>query len=184
MKTSKISLFYSLTPTKVIPPAEREVERKERWLKEMQKTVEAEWKPKIIKNTYELFDPEIENQKRFFEGAVVEYYAIQDMDLFEGKPDSETLGNYREELLDEMLGYNLNTTNKIIRKRKSTTDFKDVQAWNTFLKTLEETIFAIAGYEFPDSKNFWELSGKHGYDEAKRIAIEQLQARLKKRYDK
>jgi len=106
------------------------------------------------------------------------------MDLFEGKPDSETLGNYREELLDEMLGYNLHTTNKIIRKRKSTTDFKDVQAWNTFLKTVEETIFAIAGYEFPDSKNFWELSGKHGYDEAKRIAIEQLQARLKKRYDK
>src|SRR3990167_9274976 len=128
MKTSKISLFYSLTPTKVIPPAEREVERKERWVKVMQKTVEAEWKPKIIKNTYELFDPEIENQKRFFEGAVVEYYAIQDMDLFEGKPDTSTLDKYREEILDESLGYNFQTINKILRKRKSTKDFKEVQA--------------------------------------------------------
>ena len=184
MKTSKISLFYSLTPTKVIPPAEREVERKERWVKVMQKTVEAEWKPKIIKNTYELFDPEIENQKRFFEGAVVEYYAIQDMDLFEGKPDTSTLDKYREEILDESLGYNFQTINKILRKRKSTKDFKEVQAWNTFLKTLEETIFAVSGYEFPDSKNFWELVKQYGHEEAKRIAIEQLQARLKKRYDK
>lgn len=181
MRTSRITLFYSLTQNEVIPPATVEIERKDNWIKEIQKTIEADWKPLIIKVVYEMFNPEIERQRRFFEGACVSYYAIQNMDMLTGAPDTETLKKYREEILDEMLGYDYKTVNKIIRKRKSTKDFKTVQVWNTFLQTLEETIFNHAGYEFPDSKNFWEITKKYGYEQAKRIVIEQLQARLSKK---
>lgn len=181
MRTSRITLFYQLTQTEVLPPAAKEVERKDRWIKEVQNTIEANWKPLIIKVVYEMFNPEIEKQRRFFEGACVAYYAIQNSDMLTGTPDTETLRKYREELLDEMLGYDYQTVNKIIRKRKSTADFKTVQNWNTFLQTLEETLFDSAGYEYPNSEHFWEMVKKHGYDDAKRIVVEQLQARLKKR---
>ena len=180
MKTSRITLFYSLTQTEIIPPTAVEIERKDRWIKEIQKTIEADWKPLIIKVVYEMFNPEIEKQRRFFEGAVIDYYAIQNSDILKGTPDTETHKKYREELLDEMLGYDFQTVNRVVRKRKSTTDFKTVQKWNTFLQTLEETIFAHAGYEFPDSENFWEVTKKYGYDQAKRMVIEQLQGRLVK----
>lgn len=185
MKTSKISLFYSLTQTEIIPPASIEIERKDQWIKAIQKTVEADFKPLIIKVVYELFNPEIENQRKFFEGAVIPYYAIQNSDLQEGLPDTETLRKYREEVLDETLGYDYRAVSKVIRKRKSTADFKSVQAWSNFLNIVEETIFESAGYEFPDSEHFWDLTKKHGYDEAKAIAIQQLQSRKnlnKKRY--
>lgn len=181
MKTSRIALFYSLTQKEVIPPSATELERKDNWIKEVQKTVEADWKPIIVKLTYELFNPEIEKQRRFFEGTCVAYYAIQNMDAFKGMPDPATLKKYREEILDEMIGYDYQAVNKIIRKRESTTDFKTVQRWNVFLQTLEETLFAQAGYEFPDSEKFWELTKKVGYDQARRISIEQLQARLIKK---
>lgn len=181
MKTSRIVLFYNITQTEIVPPAQIELERKDAWIKEMQKMVESEWKPLIVKVVYEMFDPAIENQRKFFEGAVVPYYAIQNGDYKEEVPDSETLKQYREEILDEALGYDYHTVNKIIRKRDSTADFKTVAKWNKFLTTLDETLFANGGYEFPDSDHFWELTKKHGYDEAKVIAIEQLQARLKKK---
>jgi flagellar biosynthesis chaperone FliJ len=80
--------------------------------------------------------------------------------------------------LDQILGYDVHLHNRIIRERKSTTDFRDVQAWNVFLKTIEETIFDAAGYEFPDSKNFWELVDKYGYEQAERISVETLQRKL------
>ncbi len=183
MRTSRITLFYQLTQTGIIPPVHVEIERKDNWIKEIQKTIEADWKPRIIKVIYEMFNPEIEKQRRFFEGAVIDYYAIQNSDILKGSPDTETHKKYREEILDEMLGYDFRTVNKIIRKRKSTTDFKTVQKWNTFLQTLEETLFDSAGYIFPDSENFWELTKKYGYDQAKRISIETLQAKLKKKYE-
>ena len=181
MKTSEIHIFYSLTQKEVIPPAERELARKDNWLKEIQKTIEADWKPLIVKVSYRLFNPEIEKQRRFFEGACVAYYAIQNSDLLTGTPDTETLRKYREELLDFCLGYDYHTVNRIIRKRPSTVDFKTVQKWNNFLQTLEETAFESAGYSFPDSEEFWNLTKKHGYDQAKRISIEQLQAKLSKK---
>lgn len=176
--TQEIVLFYNLTQTEVRPPEAREIERKERWIKTMQRTVEAEWKPKIVKVTYKVFDPEIERQRRFFEGPVVKYYAIQNEDIVKAQPGTELLRRYRIDILDQMLGYDVHLHNRIIRERKSTTDFKDVQAWNKFLNTMEETIFAAAGYEFPDSKEFWDLVKKHGYEEAERISVEALQKKL------
>lgn len=181
MKTSRIVLFYNLTQTEIVPPASIELERKDAWIKEMQKMVEADWKPLIVKVVYEMFDPAIENQRKFFEGAVVPYYAIQNGDYTVEVPDSATLRQYREEILDEMLGYDYQTVNKIVRKRDSTADFKTVQKWNNFLTMLDETLFANSGYEFPSSEDFWEKVKKYGYDEAKAIAVEQLQARLKKK---
>jgi len=179
MRTKKIVLFYNVTQTEVFPPAVIEIERKNRWIKDVQKSVEADYKPKMIRNTYEEFDPEIENQWKFFNGTCVLYYAIQNMDMTKGLPDSKTLNLYREQLLDEMLGYNVELIDRTVRKRKSTTDFRSVQKWNTFLGELKENIFDNAGYKFPDSKEFWELVGKVGYHEAKRISIEKLQTYLK-----
>lgn len=172
MRTSKITQFYKITPTGIIPPNKTETERKREWFAAIQKTVEAPYKPRIVKATYEEFDPEIENQREFFEDAVVLYYAIQQMDG--ALPDSKVIKFYREKILDEALGFNLTHMGEAIRKRSSTTDFKDVQRWNVFLKTLEETIFAQAGYEFPDSNKFHELEKAYGHEEAKRISIESL----------
>lgn len=177
--TKKITLFYQLTPTTVVPPAIREVQRKDQWIRNLQQTIEADWKPLLVKLTYELFNPEVEKQIRFFNGTCVKYYAIQNMDMLVGVPDSKTLKIYREEILDEMLGYDLHLVHRTIRQRKSTTDFKSVEAWNKFLNLLQETLFDSAGYIFPDSKEFWELVEEHGHEEAERISIENLQRILK-----
>ena len=126
-----------------------------------------------------MFDPEVERQRRFFNGTCVKYYAIQNMDMIEGEPNNDTIKKYREELLDELLGYDVSLVHRTVRRRKSTSDFKTVQAWNKFLGLLEENIFDNAGYEFPDSQEFWELVRQHGYEEAERISLERLQANLK-----
>ena len=181
MRTKSITLFYQVTQTEIIQPSITELERKDRWVKEVQKEVEADWKPLYIKTTYELHNPEIERQRRFFNGTCVKYYAIQNMDMHAGVPDNETIKKYREQLLDEMLGYDLVLVNRTVRRRKSTSDFKSVQAWNKFLNTLEETIFDNAGFEFPDSKEFWDLVKEHGYDQAERISIERLQTNLQRK---
>jgi hypothetical protein len=183
MRTTKIALFYKITKTEVVAPLQKELARKDEWLQGIQRMVEADWKPLIVKVVYELFNPEIANQRRFFEGACVDYYAIQNSDVRKGEISASLHRQYREEILDEMLGYDYKTVNKVLRMRKSTTDFKDVQAWNTFLKTLEETLFESAGYEFPNSEHFWELAKVHGYDEARRIAREELQRRLIKKHE-
>lgn len=181
MRTKTIKLFYQLTQHDIIPPAATELERKERWIKELQKTVEADYKPLMIKLTYELHNPEVEKQSRFFNGTCVKYYAIQDMDLNDGRPDSKSLKMYRELILDEMLGFDLQLVDRVVRRRKSTSDFQSVQDWNKFLNTLEETLFDSAGYEFPDSKSFWAMVDMLGYEEAERISIENLQKSLKKK---
>jgi hypothetical protein len=180
MTTKKITLFYQVTQKEVTPPPILEIERKNRWVKDIQKTVEAEYKPKIIKTTYEEFNPEIENQWKFFNGTCVLYYAIQNMDCTgTSLPDNESLKMYRELLLDEVLGYDLKLVDRTIRKRKSTTDFRTVSRWNTFLKELQENVFDPAGYIFPDSKEFWELVKEVGYEQAKKISIEKLQSNLR-----
>lgn len=188
MRTKNLTLIYSLTQKEIIPPSPKELERKDKWLKGVQAMVEADYKPLLVKVRYEMFDPEMEQQRKFFEGACVLYYAVQDLDMLEGEPDNVTLDKYRERLLDALLGYDYKTTNKISRllteskhTRVSTTDFKTVQAWNTFLQTLEETEFDSQGYEFPDSKLFWELVKQHGHDQAREISVKKLQERMKKR---
>lgn len=187
MRTKRITLYYKVTQEGLTPPAAHELERKDRWVREVQKTVEAVWKPQIIRVTYELFNPEVARQLRFFNGTCIKYYAIQDMDLIGTVPDSVTLKRYREEILDEMLGYDLALVNRTVRRRKSTSDFKSVQAWNKFLNTLEETIFEDAGYKFPDSEEFWELVKEYGYEQAERMSLERLWSFMKRKngtYDK
>lgn len=185
MRTKSITLFYKLTQSEIFPPSITELERKDNWIKEVQKTIEADWKPLIIKVSYEMFNPEIEDMRKFFEGACVSYYTIQNEDMTENYPNSALLKQYREDILDEMLGYDYQGAKKIHRMRKSTTDFKEVAMWNKFLKTLQETLFDSAGFEFPDSKEFWELVKVHGYEEAKKISVQKLQNLIKcKQYDK
>lgn len=179
-KTGKIELIYTLTQTKVQPPSMKETARKDAWIKELQATVEADWKPLLVKVTYAMFNPEIEQLRKFFH-TCVKYFAIQNMDMVEGTPDSKTLDKWREELLDELIGYDFQTVNKVIRKRPSTADYKETQPWLTLLNNFEETIFDSHGYEFPDSKVFWESVKVHGYEKAQDIAIKQLQERMKKR---
>jgi hypothetical protein len=179
MRTSKIVLFYNITQKEIVPPALKELERKDKWLKEVQGSVEADWKPLIIRCTYEMFDPEVQNQMRFFNGTCIDYFVIQDKDLLDREPTTEERKQYREEILDEMLGYDYQTAHRVVRKRQSTADFKSVQKWNTFLNQLEETIFDAHGYEFPDSKAFWDLEKEVGHEKAKAISIKKLQERLK-----
>lgn len=178
MRTKSVALYYKLTQTEVVPPAQKDLERKELWIKELQKTVEAEYKALTIKVEYTMYDPEIQKLSRFFNGTIVKYYAIQNSDMFSGEPDNETLKQYREEILDEVLGYDYQTVHKVIRRRKSTADYKTVQAYNNFVKLVEETVFDSAGYEFPNSEEFWALAKEHGYDKAERISIERLQRNM------
>lgn len=158
-----------------------EVERKDKWISEAQKTVEADWKPLIVKVIYALFDPEIEDMRRFFEGAVKQYYCIQNEHMTEGYPSPKMLKMYRDTILDEMLGYDLQLVGKVTRRITSTKDFKGVQAWNNFLQTLQETMFDSAGFEFPDSEVFWSDVKNFGYEQAKKVSIERLQKTIKQK---
>jgi hypothetical protein len=182
MITKKISIFYSLTQKEIIPPKLEDLRRKEEWLVAIQKTVEADYKPLIVKVTYELYDPEVENMQRFFNGPVVEYFAIQSRENLSIEVDGLLKERTRETILDEVLGFDvplLNGKNK--RDRKSTADFKIVKKWYDFLETVKETIFDPQGYEFPDSEEFWESAKKYGYEEAKTIAKTLLVDKIKKR---
>lgn len=181
MRTKKITLDYKVTQTEVFPPIAGELARKDEWLEEVKRSVPSEWEAKIVRVTYEMFDPEIQQQTKFFNGTVILYYCIQNEDMVEGEPDSTLLKRYREDILDEMLGYDYLGVKKLHRMRDSTTDFKTTQAWSTFLNTVEETLFDNAGFIFPDSTKFWELVKKHGYDEARKISIRTLQTQMKQR---
>jgi hypothetical protein len=182
MITKKLTLFYSATQSKVVPPPSADIQRKDEWVKSIQATSKSESEPELIKVTYEVYDPEIHNQMRFFNGTVIPYYVIQNDDITEGLPDRERLDMYREEILDQLLGYDYKTVNKTIRMRKSTTELRTVQAWNNLLQLCEETLFANAGFSFPDTEAFWKLSKEIGYENAKNESIKRLQSNLKKRY--
>lgn len=179
-RTKKIELFYNLTQNEIIPPSIRELERKDKFIAEVKKTVKSNWEPEMIRVTYERFNPDIDKLRKFFH-TCVKYYAIQNMDLFDRLPSTEEFNKYREEILDELLGYDFQTVNKVVRKRESTSNFKDTESWNTLLKTLEETLFEHAGYEFPDSKVFWENVEKYGHGRTQDAAIKNLQNKLTKK---
>lgn len=182
MKTKKITLYYSVTNKEVIPPKQSVLDRKDAWLGELMKSVEAEWKPRIVKVTYEIFNPETEQQRKFFEGPVVEFFAVQHEDIYEGEISNEKKKRYRETLLDWALGFDVQLIDKrMVRRRKTTTDFIETQQWSDFLNNLEEGIFEEHGYEFPDSKDYWKLAEQYGYEKAKEISIEQLKRRMRSR---
>lgn len=181
MRTKKITLDYKVTQTEVFPPNGKELARKDDWLEQVKQSVPAEWEAKIVRVTYEVFDPEIVQQQKFFNGVIVLYYCIQNEDMVVGVPDSNLLKRYREDMLDEMLGYDYQGMKKLHRMRDSTTSFKTTQAWSNFINTVEETLFDSAGFIFPDSEKFWDLAKVHGYDQAKKISMQKLQETLKKR---
>lgn len=183
MITKKLTLYYSATQSKVIPPSSADIQRKDNWVKSIQATSKSESEPELIKVTYELYSPEIHNQMRFFNGTVVPYYVIQNDDVFEGEPERERVDMYREEMLDQLIGYDYKTVNKVIRRRPSTTELKTVQAWNNLLQLCKETLFDSSGYTFPDTEEFWKLTKEIGYDNAREESIKRLQRNLAKRYD-
>lgn len=175
MATKRITLYYALTKKKIIPPSPVEISRKDKWIHSLQARVESDWKPKRVKVTYEEYDPEIDNQRKFFEGPVVEYWLIQSGYDLEQRKDARTL------LLDNTLGYNVPLLNGgTTRERRSTKDFTMVQEWQIFLDTLKETEFEPNGYEFPDSNYFKELKALHGYEKAKGILISKLKEKVEK----
>lgn len=181
MRTKEINLIYKVTQTSVIPPSHTELDRKERWIESIQKTVKSEWEYQLIKVKYAFHNPEVDDMLSFFNGTVVLYYAIQNEDMITGTPHSSVLKNYREKILDEMLGYDVRLAKLVQRKRASMTEFKEVQQLFTFINMVKEELFDPSGYEFPDSEEYWKLVEKHGHVEAKRISIELLQKSLKRK---
>lgn len=179
-KTQNITLIYQITQKAIVPPSARELARKDEWIKELQRTVEADYKPLQIRVMYKIFNPEVEQLRRFFH-TCIKYFVIQHLDMVEGEPDNHVLEQWREELLDELIGYDYQTANKVLRKRVSTETYKDTQPWLTLLKNFEETLFESHGYEFPNSEDFWVKVKEHGYEEAQRIAITGLQIRMNKK---
>jgi len=181
MITKKISLFYEVTNKEIVPPGQGAIDKKDAWIKEIQRSVEAEWKPRVIKVTYELFNPETEQQRKFFEGAVVDYWLIQSQEDIHIEITPGMHKKARETLLDNILGFNVSLMNRVVRRRRSTTDFIDTQKWHEFLETLKETEFDPNGYEFPDSKYFNGLADKYGYEKAKGVALDELRKKLSKK---
>lgn len=179
-RTKKIILFYFITPKEIIPPPQGDVDRKNEWIKTIQGETESEQQPKMIKTTYELFNPEIEQMMKFFNGPVIKYYAIQNDDLLEGEIEPERIIGYRKMILNEVLGYDIDLPDGTkLRERESTGDWKDTQEWYNFLETLKEGMFAEHGYEFPDSKFFNELKEKHGYAQAEKVVLQKLRDKMK-----
>ena len=179
-KTKKISLYYLITKQEVKPPPTVALERKEAWLNTIQALLKTK-ETKMIRVTYELFNPEIQQMQRFFNGAVIEYYAIQNEDMLIGRPTRLMIDMYRETILDDVLGYDVKLIDRITRRRKSTADFWSTQEWNDFLATLYETHFEPQGYEFPNSEEYWRIAEKAGEEQTRTIVIKQLQDRLRRK---
>jgi hypothetical protein len=179
MKTKEISLYYEVLKAEIIEPPVESLERKNQWIKGVQESVEADWKPKMIKVTYSEYNPDVEKQRKFFNGAVVEYWIIQTLEHTE--ISSRIKKEARETLLDNLLGYDIKLLTGQSRRRRSTTDFNTTQKWFDFLETVRETEFEPNGFEFPDSKYFWKLVSSYGYGKAKEIVTKNLQRKLKAR---
>lgn len=179
--TKKITLYYHLSTSEIFAPPGDALARKEAWIKGMQKTIAKQGEMRIIKVTYELFNPEIERQQKFFNGPVISYFAIQDSDILDGPVTHETLTRYRETLLSQLLGYEVQLVEGKEKRRKSTTEFQSVQKWHDFLERVREEFFEPNGYQMPDSEAFWEMAKKHGYEQAKTVAIEALQESIRRR---
>ena len=181
MRTKSINLYYNLTPTKIIAPSSEAKERKEEWIKQIQRTIPSEWQPVTLKVTYKIHNREVERQRKFFNGPVVEYWVIQATERTEGRPSRTEIARARETLLYDALGYEVELMEGLVRKRKSTSTFTDTQEWNDLLETLREIEFEPNGYEMPNSERFWELAKEMGYEQAKGHIIDKLQERLRKR---
>lgn len=163
-------------------PSASELKRKDEWVKGVQNEIAKATEQRTIKVTYEMHNPDIDKQMRYFNGPVVEYFTIQSTDMTEHRPQSAQLKQYREMLLLDMLGYDVELPDgRILRQRKSTSAFQSVAKWHTFLEEMKETYFDPNGYEMPDSEEFWELEAKHGMDKATTMSIERLQRKLKKK---
>ena len=178
MKTKKITLYYSVTQKSVIPPGPGEIERKDQWIRLIQAEVESEWKPKTVRVTYQLYNPECDQQRKFLEGPVIDYWCIQSQEIKTLDDSPEMKKKARETLLDKTLGYDVELIDKTVRRRRSTMDFVETQQWHDFLEMVRETEFEPNGYEYPDSEYFWKLAEAYGYEKAKVIAIEKLKANI------
>lgn len=164
------------------PPSTSEIRRKNEWVEQLKNEIAGPGETRQIKLTYELFNPEVQKMQKYFNGPVVEYYIIQSKEMTEGRPGTTERKQYRELILYEMLGYQVDLPGgKKVEERKSTSTFTSVERWYTFLEELKETMFEPNGYEMPDSEQFWELEKEHGYDKTRDVAIEQLQRRLHKK---
>lgn len=181
MSKKEIKLYYELTQDKITPPSKEALERKDKWIEDKQRQVEAEWKPKKIEVKYREINREVDKMRKFFNGAVVVYWAIQQADMVDELPTKEHIERARETLLTEALGYEVELWDRTETRRKSTSDFIEEQEWYDFLETLSETEFEPNGYEFPDSKKFWDLAEKVGYTKAKEVSIEKLQNKIRKK---
>jgi len=180
MKTKKITLWYTIDRDgNIYPPNKDSFERKEMWLREAKNQAMANGLPVMVGVEYRISNPEVERSRKFFNGPVVEYYAIQNDDLCEGELSSARKKQYREQILDESLGFDIELIDRTIRNRPSTSDYIETQQWNDFIEELKETLFEPNGYEMPVSKSFWELSKRVGYSQAHKILIQKLQNKLK-----
>lgn len=177
MRTKKIVLYYALTQEEIFPPSASELKRKEDWIQSVQQSIPPH-EAKQVKLTYELSDPEVIRQQRFFNGPVIDYYIIQNENLTDRTPVHEERKRYRNTILYDMLGYTVQLNGRTTEERKSTSTFTDKQKWHSFLEELRETYFEPNGYEMPDSEQFWALEKKYGYDQAQSASIEQLQRKL------
>lgn len=179
MNTKKITLYYGVTPKELIPPNAIDIERKNKWVEQVQYTVPSEWEPKTIKVTYELVNPEVDQQRKFFNGPVVRYWFLQSQ---EREMTPKLKKQARTTLLDQVLGYDVELLDgSKTRERKSTKDFTDTQQWHNFLETLRETEFEPNGYEFPNSEDFNRLSKIYGHAKAEQISVEQMLIRREKK---
>lgn len=175
-----MTLWYTLEIDGTItPPNDSVIARKEAWLKDLSHRACGERKALKIANEYRLSNPEVEDIRKFFNGPVVEYYAIQNDSLIEGELDSARKKKYREQMLDEILGFDVELIDRTKRDRKSTGDFIETQQWNDMLAEMKESLFDPSGYEMPNSKDFWELVKQVGYNQAHDIKIKQLQKNVK-----
>lgn len=171
-------MYYKLTKKEIIPQSEESVVRKDAWIKEVQRTAKSDWEPTIVRVTYEIHNPEVERQRRFFEGPVLDYFAIQNSEIMSGEVPPDLRERYREEVLSDALGYDVKLLHGVARRRRSTTTLTSTQKWHDFIELLRETIFDSNGYEMPDSEAFWALAKQYSVDDARRMAREQLQRRL------
>ncbi|MCK4609448.1 MAG: hypothetical protein KAT71_08195 [Gammaproteobacteria bacterium] len=106
----------------------------------------------IVRAEYMMVWGDVLRRRKFFEGAIVPYYAIQTL---ERMPAPDEIRQFRLQILKELLGYSytqpkgLNGAGELKEDRVSTTAFNE-QQWDDFFEVIDHTLFAPNGFMYPD----------------------------------
>lgn len=141
------------------------LKEKKEFIEKQQGKIQSDWDERFLIATYEIYDPESQDQEGFFESGVVHAYALnchcEDLIQKGFQPHYKTFEDselrlYREDLLEKVYGYDVTLpSGKVLRKRHSTSGNRgNVAKMHRMLEEVREIGFEADGYIFPDAEEY------------------------------